>query len=67
VSPGDRAVKFLSAGGDMVLTVEPNLIPAMTKAVQSRMTQSATFRAQVDLSVHRILNAKQRAGLLSCG
>ncbi|MFF3617045.1 glycoside hydrolase family 3 N-terminal domain-containing protein [Streptomyces sp. NPDC002580] len=67
VTPGDRAVRFLSAGGDMVLTVEPNLIPAMTKAVQSRMTQSASFRAQVDQSVHRVLNAKQRAGLLSCG
>ncbi|MEU8789285.1 glycoside hydrolase family 3 N-terminal domain-containing protein [Streptomyces sp. NPDC048643] len=66
VSPGDRAVKFLSAGGDVVLTVEPNLIPAMTKAVQSRMTQSATFREQVDQSVHRVLNAKQKAGLLSC-
>lgn len=67
VAPGDRAVKFLAAGGDLVLTVEPNLIPAMTKAVQSRMAQSATFRTQVSQSVHRILDAKQKAGLLSCG
>ncbi|GAA5030343.1 glycoside hydrolase family 3 N-terminal domain-containing protein [Streptomyces siamensis] len=67
VPAGDRAVKFLSAGGDLVLTVEPKLIPAMTQAVQGRMTQSATFRAQVDASVHRVLNAKQKAGLLSCG
>lgn len=66
VSPGDRAVKFLSAGGDVVLTVEPNLIPAMTKAVQSRMTQSTSFREQVEQSVHRVLAAKQKAGLLSC-
>ncbi|MFF2365178.1 glycoside hydrolase family 3 N-terminal domain-containing protein [Streptomyces sp. NPDC058122] len=66
VAPGDRAVKFLSAGGDVVLTVEPNLIPAMTKAVQSRMTTSSTFRTQVSQSVHRILNAKQKAGLLTC-
>ncbi|WP_405915027.1 glycoside hydrolase family 3 N-terminal domain-containing protein [Streptomyces sp. NBC_00728] len=67
VSPGDRAVKFLSAGGDVVLTVEPNLIPAMTTAVKSRVTQNATFSAQVNQSVHRVLNAKQKAGLLSCG
>jgi beta-N-acetylhexosaminidase len=67
VSPGDRAVKFLSAGGDLVLTVEPNLIPAMTSAVRTRMTQSATFRGQVEQSVHRVLDAKQKAGLLSCG
>ncbi|MFE1291520.1 glycoside hydrolase family 3 N-terminal domain-containing protein [Streptomyces sp. NPDC058751] len=67
VAPGDRAVKFLSAGGDLVLTVEPNLIPAMTKAVQSRMAQNSAFRTQVDQSVHRVLAAKQKAGLLSCG
>ncbi|MFJ4036031.1 glycoside hydrolase family 3 N-terminal domain-containing protein [Streptomyces griseoluteus] len=67
VSPGDRAVKFLSAGGDMVLTVEPNLIPAMTKAVEGRVRQSPTFSKQVDASVHRVLNAKQKAGLLTCG
>ncbi|MFI5972642.1 glycoside hydrolase family 3 N-terminal domain-containing protein [Streptomyces sp. NPDC051452] len=67
VNPADRAVNFLSAGGDMVLTVEPNTIPAMVKAVQARMAHSAAFRTQVDQSVHRILTAKQRAGLLSCG
>ncbi|MFD5813061.1 glycoside hydrolase family 3 N-terminal domain-containing protein [Streptomyces sp. NPDC127038] len=66
VAPGDRAVKFISAGGDVVLTVEPNLIPAMTKAVQNRMTQSSAFRTQVGQSVHRVLNAKQKAGLLTC-
>lgn len=67
VSPGDRAVKFLSAGGDVVLTVEPNLIPAMTKAVEARVRQSPAFGKQVDASVHRVLNAKQKAGLLTCG
>lgn len=64
---GERAVNFLSAGGDLVLTVEPNVIPAMADAVQTRMSQNAAFRAQVDQSVHRILAAKQQAGLLSCG
>jgi len=67
VPPADRALNFLSAGGDLVLTVEPNLVPAMAKAVQTRMAQNAAFRTQVDQSVHRILTAKQQAGLLSCG
>ncbi|MBV2352806.1 glycoside hydrolase family 3 protein [Streptomyces sp. J2-1] len=66
IAPGTRAVNFIAAGGDLALTVEPNLIPAMTKAVQTRMTQSATFRSQVDQSVHRVLAAKQREGLLTC-
>ncbi|MEU5592816.1 glycoside hydrolase family 3 N-terminal domain-containing protein [Streptomyces sp. NPDC020298] len=67
VSPANRAVNFLSSGGDLVLTVEPNLVPAMANAVQNRMAQNAAFRTQVDQSVHRILTAKQQAGLLSCG
>ncbi|MGW1725889.1 glycoside hydrolase family 3 N-terminal domain-containing protein [Streptomyces sp. NPDC002306] len=67
VPAGNRAVNFLSAGGDLVLTVEPNLVPAMVKAVQTRMSQSAAFRTQVDQSVHRVLTAKQKAGLLYCG
>ncbi|WP_327121836.1 glycoside hydrolase family 3 protein [Streptomyces sp. NBC_01341] len=66
VPPADRAVKFLSAGGDQVLTVEPNLVPAMAKAVQTRMAADAAFRAKVDKSVHRILAAKQKAGVLRC-
>lgn len=67
VPPADRAVNFLSAGGDLVLTIEPTQIPAMAKAVQTRMAQNSAFRAQVDQSVHRVLAAKQREGLLSCG
>lgn len=67
VPPASRALNFLSAGGDLVLTVEPNLVPAMAKAVQIRMAKDATFRAQVDQSIHRILTAKQKAGLLYCG
>jgi beta-N-acetylhexosaminidase len=60
-------LNFLSAGGDLVLTVEPKVIPSMAKAVQDRMARDAAFRTQVDQSVRRILTAKQRAGALSCG
>ncbi|MFI8003370.1 glycoside hydrolase family 3 N-terminal domain-containing protein [Streptomyces sp. NPDC086010] len=67
VAPADRAVKFLSAGGDQVLTVEPNLVPAMAKAVQARMATDTAFRTKVDKSVHRILTAKHKAGVLRCG
>ena len=33
-SPGARAVRFLGAGGDLVLTVNPATLPAMYRAVQ---------------------------------
>ncbi|MEU0968365.1 glycoside hydrolase family 3 N-terminal domain-containing protein [Streptomyces sp. NPDC005917] len=66
-SPGQRAVDFLSAGGDMILTVKPSTVPAMAQAVQSRMATDASFRAKVTASVHRILTAKVTAGRLTCG
>src|SRR5690349_5910192 len=35
-TPGMRAVKFLAAGGDLVLTVNPKTLPAMYAAVLRR-------------------------------
>lgn len=66
-TPGRRAVDFLSAGGNLVLTVKTSLVPAMAQAVTSRMRTDAAFRATVADSVHRVLAAKASAGLLSCG
>ncbi|MER6328488.1 glycoside hydrolase family 3 N-terminal domain-containing protein [Streptomyces sp. NPDC001034] len=66
-SPAQRAVNFTGAGGDMILTVRPDIIPAMAQAIQTKMGQDASFRAKVDASVRRILDAKGKAGLLDCG
>ncbi|MEV5006659.1 MULTISPECIES: glycoside hydrolase family 3 N-terminal domain-containing protein [unclassified Streptomyces] len=65
-SPAQRAVNFIAAGGNMILTVRPSTVPAMTQAIEARMRQDASFRAKVDDSVRRILAAKQSAGLLDC-
>ncbi|MEW5351931.1 glycoside hydrolase family 3 N-terminal domain-containing protein [Streptomyces sp. 16-176A] len=66
-TPAQRAVNFVAAGGDMILTVQPSTVPAMTRALQGKMGQDASFRAKVDNSVRRILDAKRAAGLLDCG
>ncbi|MER7837084.1 glycoside hydrolase family 3 N-terminal domain-containing protein [Streptomyces sp. NPDC096040] len=66
-TPAQRAVDFLAAGGDMILTVKPSTVPAMAQAVQSRMATDASFRTKVTASVHRILAAKATAGRLTCG
>jgi beta-N-acetylhexosaminidase len=63
-SPAARAVRFISAGGDMVLTVTPTVIPAMVKAVMARAASDAVFRAKVNAAVLRVLTAKQQLGLL---
>jgi beta-N-acetylhexosaminidase len=64
-SPGARAVDFIAAGGDLVLTVNPSLVPAMVAAVTSRAASSSTFRAQVQAAVMRMLTLKSAEGLLA--
>lgn len=66
-SPARRALDFLLAGGNLVLTVVPSDIAPMTSAVLARLPGDAALRAAVDDSVRRVLVAKQNAGLLTCG
>lgn len=63
-TPAQRAVKFVAAGGDMVLTVNPSLLPAMYNAVLARAKTDPAFRAVVDAAALRILTSKQNQGLL---
>jgi beta-N-acetylhexosaminidase len=65
-TPAQRAVQFIGAGGDMVLTVKASTVPAMAQGVQSQMAKDASFRTKVAASVHRILTAKAAAGRLTC-
>jgi beta-N-acetylhexosaminidase len=64
VSPGDRAVRFLGAGGTLVLTVAPALLQPMIDAVTARAAADPAFGRQVDAAVRTDLLAKARAGLL---
>jgi beta-N-acetylhexosaminidase len=61
---GERAVAFISAGGDMVLTVVASQAAAMTAAVIAKAESSPAFKAQVDAAALRVLHAKQARGLL---
>lgn len=62
-SPGSRAVRFVAAGGDLVLTVDPTVLPAMYGAVLARARTDAAFRSRVEASVQRVLRVKVRQGL----
>ena len=63
-TPGSRALQLLAAGGDMVLTVNSSVLPAMYQAVLSAATSSATFRTLVNAAALRVLTAKENRGLL---
>jgi beta-N-acetylhexosaminidase len=63
-SVGARAVRFISAGGDMVLTVVASQAATMTAALVAEARKSPSFRAKVNAAALRVLQAKQARGLL---
>lgn len=64
VPVGERAVRFLDAGGTLVLTVAPGTFPEMLQAVVARDAADPEFAAAVDAAVRTALLAKAEAGLL---
>jgi len=64
VPAGDRAVRFLAAGGTLVLSVDPAIVPDMIDAVLARDAADPAFAGTVDAAVRTALGAKQGAGLL---
>jgi beta-N-acetylhexosaminidase len=66
IPPGTRAIDFLSAGGDMIISKTSAPAHAMVLAIRSRAAADPTFRQRVDDAALRILHAKQDGGLLPC-
>lgn len=62
-----RAVRFVQAGGDIVLTADPLDIRPMHEALLTTAGSDPAFAQLVDTSVMRVLVLKARNGLLSCG
>jgi beta-N-acetylhexosaminidase len=66
IPPATRAIDFLTAGGDMIISKTSAPADAMVKGVRLRAAQDPAFRQRVDDAALRILRAKQRFGLLPC-
>jgi beta-N-acetylhexosaminidase len=66
LSPAARAIDFLSAGGDMILSDSLPAAAAMDTAVLGMMKRDPAFRSVTDAAVMRVLVAKQAYGLLPC-
>lgn len=64
VPPGMRAVRFIEAGGTMVLTVSPATVATMASALIQRAQRDPAFRRLVDAAALVVLKAKQAHGLL---
>ena len=67
VPVGERATRFIAAGGDIVLTASAGQAPVMLRAIAARRASSKAFAAQVDAAAGRVLDLKVRLGLAHCG
>ncbi|UQU66513.1 glycoside hydrolase family 3 protein [Couchioplanes caeruleus] len=66
VPVGERAVTFVAAGGDMVLTIRPQDAGPMADALVAEARRSPSFDARLTDAARHVLAAKDRAGLLPC-
>jgi len=67
ITPGDRAIDFLVAGGDLIISKTVAPAQAMAAAISARATGDAAFRGLVDDAALRVLRAKAARGLVTCG
>ncbi|NUR99558.1 MAG: glycoside hydrolase family 3 protein [Kribbellaceae bacterium] len=67
VPVGERATRFVAAGGDIVINAESGLTAAMVNALVAKAQQDKFFAAKLTSSVRRVLTLKQDHGLVSCG
>jgi beta-N-acetylhexosaminidase len=66
IAPADRAINFLVAGGDFIISKTVAPANAMATAISARVSTDAAFKARVDDAALRILRAKATRGLVRC-
>ena len=67
IAPATRAVDFVDAGGDMIVSNDVEEAVEMARAMAARSATDAAFAARVDDAALRILQAKEALGLVPCG
>ena len=63
---GQRATRFIAAGGDIVLTAEAGQASPRLAAIAAKRTASPAFAAQVDAAAARVFDLKADLKLVSC-
>jgi beta-N-acetylhexosaminidase len=63
-TPASRALQFFGAGGDVLLTVDPSVLPQMYDTVLAYAKVNPKLRSLIDSAALRVLQAKQARGLI---
>jgi beta-N-acetylhexosaminidase len=66
IPPAGRAVDFLEAGGDLIISKTVGPAERMADAMLAKATSDPAFRSRVNDAVLRVLRAKNAADLFPC-
>ncbi len=66
VPPAERATRFVAAGGDLVLTVDPATAAPMLDGLVARAQRDAAFAGTLRAAAGRVLALKAARGRLTC-
>ncbi len=66
LSPGERALRFVRAGGDLLIVGDARLATAMTTALKAEAEADPDFAEQVTRSATRVVTLKAKRGLAPC-
>src|SRR5437762_1989006 len=66
IPPADRAIDFLVAGGDLIISKTVAPANAMAGAIAARVSSDAAFKTRVDDAALRVIRAKMAVGLVRC-
>ena len=67
IPAAERATRYIEAGGDILLTGDPESVPGMIEALSSKARADEEFANQLETSVLRVVALKERMGLVRCG
>jgi beta-N-acetylhexosaminidase len=66
IPPETRALDFINAGGDLIVVNQVPVAIQMATGLAAQAAASPAFAHRIDVSVRRILEAKEREHLLPC-
>lgn len=66
IPPGERAVRFVAAGGDLALSIRPEDARPMSEALIAQARKDPAFAARVTDAAEHVLRAKVKARQIPC-
>jgi beta-N-acetylhexosaminidase len=64
--PDERALRFIRAGGDLLIIGDPSLATTMADAIKDEASDDPAFAKRVSESAARVVAMKERRGLAQC-